>query len=80
MPCHELKYCPRCNTAFECKVGNVTECQCDGFIFNEAERDYMSQAYDDCLCRRCLSEIKHEIRVNEVHRTINKIISPLNKR
>lgn len=79
MPCHETKYCPRCNAPFECKVGNVTACQCDGITFNDAEKDYIANSYADCLCRKCLLEMKHEIRLKSFNDKVNQILPPLKK-
>jgi len=56
---HEEKKCPRCNKAFECKVGTVSECQCNGISFNEEERKFIGEKYNDCLCRDCLLELKN---------------------
>lgn len=56
---HEEKKCPRCNTAFECKVGNITTCQCYGISFTEEERGMIGEKYQDCLCRNCLLELKN---------------------
>jgi Cysteine-rich CWC len=55
---HEQKKCPRCNASFECKVGNITECQCYGVIFTMEERAFLESKYEDCLCRTCLLELK----------------------
>ena len=60
---HEDKYCPRCNGVFECKLGNITQCQCFGISFNEEEKRLMAEAYADCLCRHCLVEMKNEFAV-----------------
>jgi hypothetical protein len=57
---HEQQYCPRCNKAFECKVGNITQCQCYGIILSAEERAYIDSKYNDCICRDCLLEMKNE--------------------
>ena len=57
---HEEKKCPRCGASFECKVGNITECQCYGVTFTIEERAYLESKYEDCLCRGCLLELKGE--------------------
>jgi hypothetical protein len=79
MPCHETKNCPRCNAPFECKLGNVAECQCNGITFSEPEKDYISKSYADCLCRKCLLEIKHEIRLGAFNEKVSQIITPVKK-
>jgi len=55
---HEEKYCPRCRAAFECKVGDITQCQCYGLSFTPEEKAFIGQRFEDCLCRRCLLELK----------------------
>lgn len=55
---HEEKYCPRCNAAFECRVGNITQCQCYGIIFTEQQKIHIAALYSDCLCASCLQELK----------------------
>jgi len=60
---HEEKYCPRCNKAFECKPGNIAQCQCFGIFFSVEEKQAIEEKYTDCLCRSCLEEMKNEIAV-----------------
>ena len=80
MPHHEPKTCPRCKAPFECKVGNITECQCSGITFNEEEKDYVAKSYSDCLCRKCLLEIKHEMRLASYNKKSEQILAPLKKK
>lgn len=54
---HEIKICQRCQTNFECKVGDVANCQCSSIIISEATNDYLAETNYDCLCKNCLSEI-----------------------
>ncbi|MEO6314205.1 MAG: cysteine-rich CWC family protein [Chitinophagaceae bacterium] len=55
---HEDKNCPRCNAAFECKVGDITKCQCYTVQLNDAERDFLTRAYTDCLCADCMKLVR----------------------
>ena len=55
---HEEKSCPRCNAPFECKVGDITQCQCYGIKLTPEERTFIEDRYKDCLCRKCLEELK----------------------
>lgn len=52
---HETKQCPCCGAAFECKPGNITQCQCYGIKLDEETKQYLEKKYGDCLCRACLS-------------------------
>ncbi len=60
---HETKTCPRCNSGFECKPGNITQCQCYGMELNDEQRAYIEQRYNDCLCRECLQYLKQELNL-----------------
>jgi len=69
---HELKYCPRCNYVFECRVNSIENypqpasqvkreaCQCVGISLSGDERIFISEQYNDCLCISCLKELKEE--------------------
>ena len=60
---HEEKYCPRCKTVFECKPGNITQCQCYGIVLTDEQRAYIEQRYADCLCRDCLAYLSNELNL-----------------
>lgn len=57
---HEQKNCPRCDTAFECKAGDIAYCQCNGIQLNEAESKFIADKYSDCLCASCMTAMKTE--------------------
>lgn len=59
MPLHEVKACPRCNYAFECKAGDITQCQCYGIQLSLEERAFIEDRYKDCLCANCLLQLKN---------------------
>lgn len=58
---HEKKSCLRCGSEFECKAGNITQCQCCGFPMSEESKVYLEQKYDDCLCKSCLGYLSVEL-------------------
>lgn len=60
---HEQKNCPRCDNSFECKPGNITQCQCYGFELSDELKAYLEQQYNDCLCRTCLDNIRVEFEL-----------------
>ncbi|RFM26609.1 cysteine-rich CWC family protein [Deminuibacter soli] len=60
MPTHEAKTCPRCHQPFECKVGDISQCQCNGLRLTDEERSFIEQRYNDCLCRNCLEALKNK--------------------
>ncbi|MBL7749457.1 MAG: cysteine-rich CWC family protein [Chitinophagaceae bacterium] len=60
---HEIKKCPRCQTAFECKPGNIVQCQCYGIALTAEQRAYIEQHYADCLCRNCLQQLTVELHL-----------------
>jgi len=57
---HEAKYCPRCSKVFECKVGNITQCQCYGIQLSLEERAYVESLFSDCVCAACLLQMKND--------------------
>ncbi|MCX2764652.1 cysteine-rich CWC family protein [Aquimarina muelleri] len=57
---HEEKYCPRCKSQFECKVGSILLCQCTIINLSNEERNYINEKYDDCLCANCMKALKSE--------------------
>lgn len=57
---HEEKHCPRCNIAFECKAGTITQCQCNTIQLSVKEREYVESQYEDCLCVNCLMFLQKE--------------------
>jgi len=59
MPLHEEKSCPRCNKPFECKAGDITQCQCYGIQLSVEERAFVEARYKDCLCADCLLQLKN---------------------
>ncbi len=61
MGLHEIKTCPRCYTAFECKAGNITQCQCFSIRLTEEQKAYIDQRYTDCLCSNCLQGLANEL-------------------
>ena len=60
---HEKKICPRCKNGFECKVGNITQCQCYGINFATDQKAFIEGKYNDCLCRNCLLALKNEVEM-----------------
>jgi len=57
---HEEKNCPRCGAGFECKVGDISHCQCYAVKLNEQEIKFVAQKYSDCLCAACMKAMKTE--------------------
>ena len=72
MTTDQTKYCPRCKQAFECKAGNITQCQCYGVELTAALRVFIKQQFDDCLCRDCLLQLQDEFEVAEEKHTDRK--------
>jgi len=64
MSLHEPKYCPRCNALFECKPGDVANCQCSEVIVSTETRNILAKSYwNDCLCKQCLQYLESISRV-----------------
>ncbi|MFL9481503.1 cysteine-rich CWC family protein [Chitinophagaceae bacterium LWZ2-11] len=60
MPSHEEKNCSRCNALFECKVGDIAHCHCTTVTLTNEERSFIESRYNDCLCNKCLIELKNK--------------------
>jgi hypothetical protein len=60
---HETKNCSRCKTEFECKPGNITQCQCYSIVLSTEQRAYIEQRYNDCLCKNCLQYLSDELNL-----------------
>lgn len=56
----ETKTCPGCKKEFECKQGNITQCQCYGIDLTAELKAFIEQRFTDCLCRDCLQWIQQK--------------------
>ena len=56
---HEIKICERCQSSFECKVGDVANCQCSTVVVVEATHEFLAKTAYDCLCQNCLIAINN---------------------
>lgn len=59
---HEIIRCERCGAAFECKANSFTKCQCSTVQLNLNETQYVSEAYEGCLCAACLLQLQADYR------------------
>ncbi len=71
MPQHENKKCPHCNNTFECKVGNVLECQCDQILLSYDEKIYIENTYIDCLCIDCLHLLRYQYQQQKTKQSLS---------
>ena len=62
---YELKYCERCGLAFECKPGNITQCQCYEFQLSSELKAKIGEEYNDCLCAKCLRELADKLQTQK---------------
>ena len=58
MCAYDEKYCERCGSSFECKPGNITQCQCYEIKLSVEERLYISGLFNDCLCKNCMYDLQ----------------------
>ena len=47
---YENKICGGCGVVFECKVGNIAQCQCYGITLNNEEYKYIGKQFAGCIC------------------------------
>ena len=59
---HEEKSCPKCQKPFICKMGDITNCQCNTVTLTPDATHFLSKTYFDCLCRDCLVKINHDVK------------------
>ena len=52
-----IKACPRCGQALVCGAAQGA-CECFELRLDQAQRDSIAAAFQDCLCPRCLREIQ----------------------
>jgi len=71
---HEIKSCPRCNTGFECKSGDIVKCQCESVKLEQCHRDYIAERFDDCLCAGCMAELRAEFNVGQFMGKLDGVI------
>ncbi|MEX2231078.1 MAG: cysteine-rich CWC family protein [Cyclobacteriaceae bacterium] len=64
---HEQKYCPRCESVFECKVGAVNNCQCSSIKLSDAEYAFVREKFADCLCAECLKGMRTEFHAKKLN-------------
>ena len=69
---HEDKHCQRCGMIFECKVGCITECQCYGISLSEAEQQYISKQFTDCLCFTCIKDLRFILNAEKLTNLLKK--------
>ncbi len=58
---HEILVCKRCSSRFECKVGDVSNCQCSTISLSDVTRKFLDHTYFGCLCANCLTEIESKV-------------------
>ncbi|TAE13940.1 MAG: hypothetical protein EAZ47_09040 [Bacteroidetes bacterium] len=60
MPHHEQLICERCNKAFVCKPGNITQCACFGVVISPEVREQFASTYTQCICIPCIQELANK--------------------
>ncbi|MBK7291076.1 MAG: cysteine-rich CWC family protein [Chitinophagaceae bacterium] len=65
MSLHETKYCLRCKKQFECKPGNISQCQCFGIKLTAEQKAFIELRYSDCLCNSCLTILQSDLELFE---------------
>lgn len=73
MPKHETISCPRCRSHFECKVGTVLQCQCAKIDLSEAERRFIQEQYQGCLCLACMQALQQSYHKHRIARLLMRL-------
>jgi hypothetical protein len=65
MPKHEEKSCARCKSLFECKPGDIGNCQCNNIQLLPETKEYLSKTkFKDCLCLNCLTHLNNLVKAS----------------
>jgi hypothetical protein len=57
------KKCERCEISFACTPEKINECQCSQVLLSEKTHQFLANAFFDCLCKNCLSEIENKLQL-----------------
>jgi len=71
---HEIKNCPNCQKSFECRSGDIIQCQCEGIELKQHHRDYIYKTWNDCLCIDCLNAIRSECDSQHFLKKIDRLV------
>lgn len=52
---------------FVCKANNISDCDCMQISISGEEQKYIDSKYVDCLCNKCLKELKYEYYLANHH-------------
>lgn len=58
-----MKKCSRCGIQIECKSYNIKSCECSEISLIKEEIEFIHLKYQDCLCNKCLMEMKDEFQM-----------------
>jgi hypothetical protein len=58
-----IKKCNRCGTKIECKVYEIKNCKCSEISLTPDEIRFIHSKYSDCLCNKCLMQMKEEYKL-----------------
>ncbi|HSU28498.1 MAG TPA: cysteine-rich CWC family protein [Chitinophagaceae bacterium] len=58
----EEKYCPKCNSLFICKMGDIANCQCTSVALTSDTINFLSKTNYDCLCKNCLAKTNSDVK------------------
>lgn len=65
---HEEVRCPRCGSPFECKAGDVANCQCSSVKISPETHEYLAGTHYGCLCKKCLEELNRAVKARGTYR------------
>jgi len=74
MPKHETKICPHCQNVFECKSGDIVNCQCESVQLSQQHRDYIFGQYEDCLCAGCMRALRSEFNIERFNLQMQQLV------
>lgn len=65
---HEEVHCSRCEASFECKVGDISNCQCSTVKVSGETHEFLAKTHYGCLCKKCLEELNRAVKARGVYK------------
>ena len=62
---HEIKICEKCQSGFECRMGDISRCQCTEVVLSPMTQQFLVQTDHDCLCKNCLTTLNNRLAILE---------------
>lgn len=55
-------------------MGSISLCQCTAVEISDDERAYFNEKYNECLCAKCMKELKSEYGIQRYKSRLKRIL------